>query len=167
MAPHLHTASGCDPILSLRHVAWQPLHSSGSSWSRQLQQAAGLPDHAQALVQAGALCDLAEKGRVDSLLSQTPPRRTIQAASVMQDPSHRSPCTSIYFGRKNYQKRIQTKYTFHSNELCKWVMQTGPGYTNRLCKWVLARSTLACRRLYAASTELSHAQQSHGHPCPP
>ena len=102
-----------------------------------------------------------------SLLSQTPPRRTIQAASVMQDPSHRSPCTSIYFGRKNYQKRIQMKYTFHSNELCKWVMQTGPGYTNRLCKWDLARSTLVCRRLYAASTELSHAQQSHGHPCPP
>ena len=66
MAPHLHTTSGCDPILPLRHVAWQPLHSSGSSWSRQLQPAAGLPDHAQALVQAGALCDLAEKGRVDS-----------------------------------------------------------------------------------------------------
>ena len=78
MAPHLHTASGWDPILPLRHVAWQPLHSSGSSWSRQLRQTAGLPDHAQALVHAGALCDLAEKGRVDS--SQAVPDGLVPAS---------------------------------------------------------------------------------------
>ena len=102
----------------------------------------------------------------DALLSWPPPRRINGTVDFMREPTHRSPCTSIYSGRKIYRKRIQTKYIFHSNKLCKRVMQTGPGYTNRLCKWVPAHFTLACRRRHAAHAAFLHAQKSHGHPFP-
>jgi hypothetical protein len=61
LAPHLHIAGDTDPLLPLRHTAWQPLRDCSMEGTRKLSEAAGLPDHRRATAHAQALLALAQK----------------------------------------------------------------------------------------------------------